>query len=104
MHLPGMIEGFDELVLSHRFLDEGEMYFSQVVGCVEDILMDDEFLKLHKDFMDTHWHEFDNNDENKLIYMDIFKEYVETIEKYIESKLKKAIPTFNMLEFEYELR
>jgi len=28
--------------------------------------------------MDKYWEEFDESEENKLIYMDIFKEYVST--------------------------
>ncbi|XP_044266553.1 ADP-ribosylation factor-like protein 2-binding protein [Tribolium madens] len=94
----------DDLDISHHCLDVEEKYFAQVVGHIEDILLDDSFLKIHKDFMEEYWKEFEENEENKLIYTEIFKKYVETIEKFLESELKKKIPNFSMLEFEYELR
>ncbi|KAJ3655688.1 hypothetical protein Zmor_014809 [Zophobas morio] len=99
-----MLEASDDLDISHYCADDSEKYFAQVIGCIEDILLDDSFLKLHKSFMENHWKEFEDTEENKLIYTDIFRKYIETIEKYIETQLKKAIPHFNMLEFEYELR
>jgi hypothetical protein len=34
------------------------------------------FQELQKCFMEKHWHEFEDKEENKLCYMDIFKEYV----------------------------
>lgn len=37
---------------------------------------DDEFEHLQKSFLDNHWEEFENKEENKLTYMAIFKEYV----------------------------
>ncbi|XP_068904774.1 ADP-ribosylation factor-like protein 2-binding protein [Tenebrio molitor] len=99
-----MLEASDDLDISHHCLDDGEKYFAQVIGYIEDILMDESFLNLHRNFMEDHWEEFEEGEENKLIYTDIFKKYIETIEKYIETELKKAIPHFSMLEFEYELR
>ncbi|RZB77467.1 ADP-ribosylation factor-like protein 2-binding protein [Asbolus verrucosus] len=95
---------YDDLDISHRCLEASEKYFAQVIGCIEDILMDENFLNLHTEFMEEHWQEFDEGEENKLVYSDIFEKYLETIEKYIETELKKAIPEFKMLEFEYELR
>lgn len=37
---------------------------------------DPQFQDLQKTFMEKYWNEFDDNEENKLVYMDIFKEYV----------------------------
>jgi hypothetical protein len=41
---------------------------------------------------------FDNTSENKLIYMDIFKEYINLIENFLESRLKACIEDFSMDE------
>ena len=42
---------------------------------------------------------FENTEENKLIYMDIFKKYKEEIENYIEERLLEMIDDFDMEEF-----
>ena len=42
---------------------------------------------------------FENTEENKLIYMDIFKKYKEVIENYIEENLKDMIADFNMDDY-----
>lgn len=71
---------------------------------MEQIVVDEEFLKLHNDFMEKNWQEFSEEEENKLEYMDIFKEYVNAIEKYIEKELRSQISDFKMHEFERQLR
>nr|AAH74487.1 MGC84796 protein [Xenopus laevis] len=50
--------------------------FDNVVGHLEDIIMDDEFQLLQHGFMDKHYHEFEDTEENKLTYTTIFNEYV----------------------------
>lgn len=37
---------------------------------------DDEFSDLQNYFLDKYWMEFEDIEENKFIYMDIFQEYV----------------------------
>lgn len=66
--------------------------------------MEDKFLELHNSFMEKYWREFEENEENKFIYTDIFKEYQATIEKYIEQELTKKITNFDMVAFEEELK
>ena len=39
-------------------------------------VLEDEFIDLQQEFMEKHYHNFDDVEENKLIYMDIFKLYV----------------------------
>ncbi|XP_008285350.1 ADP-ribosylation factor-like protein 2-binding protein isoform X2 [Stegastes partitus] len=73
--------------------------FDSVVGCIEDIILDDEFQQLQQSFMDKHYQEFDDSDENKLSYTPIFREYVDQLEKYLEQQLMERIPGFNMDNF-----
>lgn len=40
------------------------------------LLSDPQFQELQKSFMEKYWNEFDDSEENKLVYMEIFKEYV----------------------------
>ncbi|XP_054944497.1 ADP-ribosylation factor-like protein 2-binding protein [Physeter macrocephalus] len=72
--------------------------FDAVVGYLEDIIMDDEFQLLQRNFMDKYYQEFEDTEENKLTYTPIFNEYISLVEKYIEQLLER-IPGFNMATF-----
>jgi len=85
--------------------------------------VDDAFQRRQMVFMDQHCDIFENTEENKLIYMTIFEDYVchshrlctyshsflqtKFVEKYIESYLRERIDGFSMDEFlpmlEYDL-
>ncbi|KAK9679972.1 The ARF-like 2 binding protein BART [Popillia japonica] len=99
-----MNEFSDDIIFIHRSSDDTDKEFHATVGHIEDILIEDKFLELHNDFMEKHWQEFEESEENKFIYTDIFKEYQATIEKYIEEELGKKVKDFNMLAFEEELK
>uniref|UniRef100_A0A1B6KEY4 ADP-ribosylation factor-like protein 2-binding protein n=1 Tax=Graphocephala atropunctata TaxID=36148 RepID=A0A1B6KEY4_9HEMI len=73
--------------------------FDIIIGHIEDILVDDDFEHLQKDFLEKYWEEFENKEENKLIYMNIFKEYTNLIENHLEEKLKVKVPEFCMKRF-----
>ncbi|KAM4614535.1 ADP-ribosylation factor-like protein 2-binding protein [Discoglossus pictus] len=73
--------------------------FDCVVGHLEDIIMDDEFQLLQRNFMDKYYKEFEDTEENKLTYTPIFNEYICLVEKFIEEQLLERIPTFNMSTF-----
>ncbi|KAM9090989.1 LOW QUALITY PROTEIN: ADP-ribosylation factor-like protein 2-binding protein [Megaptera novaeangliae] len=72
--------------------------FDAVVGYLEDIIMDDEFQLLQRNFLDKYYQEFEDTEENKLTYAPIFNEYISLVEKYIEQLLER-IPGFNMAAF-----
>ena len=42
------------------------------------VVADEDFQKLQSDFVRKHCLHFDDSEENKLIYIDIFNEYVTT--------------------------
>jgi hypothetical protein len=50
--------------------------FDQVVGELEDILMDQEFNEFQQTYMSNHSVKFQPGPENKLEYMEIFQNYV----------------------------
>lgn len=54
---------------------------------LQDIVMSDEFTDLQRDFFSRYCQHFTPDEENKLIYMEIFNEYINKIEKYIENNL-----------------
>ncbi|XP_055011238.1 ADP-ribosylation factor-like protein 2-binding protein isoform X2 [Boleophthalmus pectinirostris] len=75
-----------------------ESAFDVVVGCIEDIIVD-EFQQLQHSFMEKYYTEFDDSDENKLTYTQIFNDYVDLLEKHLEQQLTERIPDFNMNTF-----
>ncbi|KAG8437687.1 hypothetical protein GDO86_008407 [Hymenochirus boettgeri] len=73
--------------------------FDNVVGHLEDIIMEDEFQLLQQGFMDKYYKEFEDTEENKLTYTTIFNEYIGLVEKFIEVQLLQRMPAFNMTAF-----
>lgn len=59
-------------------------FFDTVVGCMQDIIFDHSFTDFQNKFFGSYYKEFDNSEENKLIYTEIFQKYKSTIETYIE--------------------
>ncbi|XP_023241036.1 ADP-ribosylation factor-like protein 2-binding protein isoform X2 [Centruroides sculpturatus] len=73
--------------------------FDTTIGHIEEIIMEPDFQKLQNDFLEKYYVCFEDKEENKLEYMDIFREYTDLIESYIETELNKRIPDFNMAQF-----
>ncbi|XP_015920861.1 ADP-ribosylation factor-like protein 2-binding protein [Parasteatoda tepidariorum] len=74
-------------------------HFDVIIGHIEDIIIDPEFVNLQNDFMNRHYEIFEECEENKLEYMDIFNSYTELIEKHIETSLLRRMPEFSMKDF-----
>ena len=55
--------------------NEGDDRFDNIVGCLQEILLDQEFESMCKDFSLKYCMEFEATEENKLCYTSIFKEY-----------------------------
>ncbi|XP_051024753.1 ADP-ribosylation factor-like protein 2-binding protein isoform X1 [Acomys russatus] len=104
------MDALEEESLALSFSSASDAEFDAVVGCLEDIIMDDEFQLLQRNFMDKYYQEFEDTEENKLTYTPIFNEYrahtflsprlqISLVEKYIEEQLLERIPGFNMAAF-----
>lgn len=99
-------------------------YFNNVIGHIEDIVISEEFQvrnyydfemfeahrfyihlqNIQSNFFDTFYEEFDDTEENKIIYMDIFKNYTKTLETYIVNSLQDRMDNkFCMKRFAEEL-
>ncbi|XP_045595507.1 ADP-ribosylation factor-like protein 2-binding protein isoform X2 [Procambarus clarkii] len=74
-----------------------------LVGHIENIILSDEFSSLREDFLKQHCHVFEDKDENKLEYMDIYKQYTNMIEAHIEKELSNLDSSFEMASFLQEL-
>eukprot|EP00736_Rhodelphis_marinus_P002627 Rmarinus@m.4555 len=73
-----------------------EQEFDTVVGHLEDILMETDFVQCQTEFLDSHCDEYEDTEENKLCYWDHFKQYTNLIERYIETRLAEEIAGFTM--------
>lgn len=62
--------------MTYRTSGKVDAHFDNIVGAIQDILFEDSLSELQREFFDKHYHHFDDVDENKFIYTDIFKEYV----------------------------
>eukprot|EP01041_Mallomonas_annulata_P002739 gene2739-5394_t len=74
--------------------------FDLIVSALEEVILDEEFNIQQTEYCDRHCDIFEDNDENKLEYTDIFQEYTSFIERIIESNLTEKIPDFSMQKFE----
>jgi ADP-ribosylation factor 2-binding protein len=81
------IESEDEFEITAFGQSADEDLFDTVVGRLEEIVMSEEFTMLQERFVKTYSGEFTSDEENKLIYMEIFQKYQNEIENYIERKL-----------------
>ncbi|KAM7348251.1 ADP-ribosylation factor-like protein 2-binding protein [Cochliomyia hominivorax] len=82
---------------------EKSEYFDQVIGHVEDIVLSEKFQKLHEQFLEKHWTTFEESEENKLEYMEIFEEYAALFETFFVRELKQLMEDFDMEKFAEEL-
>ena len=58
---------------------------------------------LHQKFLENHWRSFEDCEENKLEYMDIFMEYTAIFESHLVKQLDKLMENFDMQQFAEEL-
>uniref|UniRef100_A0A0B7AGV8 ADP-ribosylation factor-like protein 2-binding protein n=2 Tax=Arion vulgaris TaxID=1028688 RepID=A0A0B7AGV8_9EUPU len=80
-------------------LSAQDVGFDSVIGHIEDIIMEESFQSIQNGFLEKYYKEFEDTEENKFCYTDIHKEYISTIESYLETELKKRMPDFSMQEF-----
>ncbi|XP_011647148.1 ADP-ribosylation factor-like protein 2-binding protein [Pogonomyrmex barbatus] len=92
----------DELDLSSpedekRILrSEEDRSFDEIIGHIEDLLLEENFQALQHEFLEKYWNIFEPIEDNKLIYTDIFNEYNKAVEAYIVDYLKKVMPQFTV--------
>ncbi|XP_071957777.1 ADP-ribosylation factor-like protein 2-binding protein [Antedon mediterranea] len=95
---------FQEEDLAKSVSSIADTKFDITIGHIEDIIMDDTFQLLQRDFMEKHYKEFEDTEENKLIYTEIFNNYVTLLNKHIENELTSRIPDFSMEDFAQQLQ
>lgn len=73
----------NQCFLKHSGDNQEDNKFDQIVGTLQEILLDEKFEQLQKKFCNEHCMHFEATEENKLIYTDIFKKYQEVVESYV---------------------
>ena len=58
--------------------------FDELVGALQDIVIDPDFEEQQREFLEKNCMIFEDEEENKIEYMGIFKEYQAKLESYIE--------------------
>lgn len=74
--------------------------FDNIMGHVEDVLVDDSFSLVQNKFCNENCDVFEEAEENKIVYTEVFNKYVALIEITLEGKLKQKIPGFDIKKFE----
>ena len=80
--------------------------FDQIIGRLDELLMDDGFHEIADGFVAKHCGVFDDGEENKLEYTTLFADYTALLERYIESRLADGDESggFDMRAFCAELQ
>ncbi|CAN0466777.1 unnamed protein product [Ectocarpus sp. 12 AP-2014] len=78
---------------------EEDRGFDSIVGALEEAVMDPTFASLQQVFVDKWCGEFEDVEENKLIYTDLFRQYTRLVERHLDGWLRQRIRGFEMETF-----
>ncbi|XP_065343123.1 ADP-ribosylation factor-like protein 2-binding protein [Cloeon dipterum] len=94
-------EDLENLIESNS--NRATIQFDEVIGHIEDIIIGPTFKNIRDAFMDQNYYHFEDSEENKLIYTDIFQSYIQLVEAHLESELTRRIPELNFASFFNEI-
>ena len=69
------------------------------MGALEEIILDPEFEETQRTFGMENCEHFEETDENKLVYTELFSKYTAMLEKIMLERLAAAVEGFDMVEF-----
>jgi len=73
--------------------------FDSIVGALQDFMMDPDFEASQSTFCRAHCSHFEESEENKLVYTELFEQYTTMLEKAIDDRLTEQVEDFSMGEF-----
>lgn len=80
------------------------MYFDEVIGHIESLVMEDErFQNILNQFLENYYEKFDDAEENKIEYMEIYQLYTCALETFLVNSLNQRMGFFDMDRFASEL-
>ena len=77
----------------------GSDEFALIMAELENMMMDESFNSKVDAFTEQHCDEFEDSEENKLVYTSLFSEYTKLLEAHIEETLGAALKGFDMQKF-----
>ncbi|GAB9470525.1 hypothetical protein Gpo141_00007769 [Globisporangium polare] len=92
------IEDEEEILSADVGENTEENKFDEMIGVLQDLLIDPDFVNMQSDFCLENCEVFENVTENKLIYTSIFSEYTNLIESFLEQRLMEKLEYFSMDE------
>ncbi|CBJ30390.1 ADP-ribosylation factor-like 2 binding protein [Ectocarpus siliculosus] len=100
--------GEEEETFASNEGSEEDQRFDSIVGALEEAVMDPAFASLQQVFVDE-WcgayipqqllREFEDVEENRLIYTDLFRQYTRLVERHLDGWLRQRIRGFEMETF-----
>lgn len=72
---------------------------AQILAELENMMMEEDFNAKVDTFTMQHCGQFDEGEENKLVYTSLFSEYTKMLEAYIEERLGATLKGFDMQAF-----
>ena len=88
-----------EVVDTREQSDKQTNLVDAVVGKLEEILIDPGFEEMRMDFCRSHCAVFEDTEENKLEYTELFRAFSDLVEKTLEDNLKAEFPEFTVSWF-----
>ncbi|TMW58537.1 hypothetical protein Poli38472_010096 [Pythium oligandrum] len=98
------VEEEEEIFCDDAGGNTDESLFDEMIGVLQDILIDPAFVDLQTDFCLNNCEVFEDVTENKLVYTDIFQRYIALIESFIERRLMEKIENFSMDELTRQMQ
>mmetsp|Transcript_30154 Transcript_30154/g.36854 ORF Transcript_30154/g.36854 Transcript_30154/m.36854 type:complete len:171 (+) Transcript_30154:138-650(+) len=89
-------ENEEVLIIGTNRANHDDREFDQIVGALESILMNEDFLKLQNSLCSSFSPYFDDSDENKLIHTELFMKYTQALETFIEKKVSEQFKGISM--------
>jgi ADP-ribosylation factor 2-binding protein len=89
-------DDFEESIVNKN---SDDYKFDCFVEKLQEIVIEDEFENLQNEFCEKYYKIFEDKNENKLEYTEIFNKYTKLIENYLEKNLIKRVPQFNVNDF-----
>ncbi|GAQ84385.1 hypothetical protein KFL_001870070 [Klebsormidium nitens] len=96
-------DGMEEVVDCCMSSSGAEADFDRMVGALEDIITDADFEEAQTSFCAAHCAVFEDSDENKLEYMELFQQYVDVLDGVIAARLAEALPDLPLHDFLHQL-
>ncbi len=90
----------EEEVFFENTGSEEDNEFDQIVGSLEDIMLEGRITSIQNEFFEEHYAIFEDTEENKIEYTQIFEKYTAMMEGSLNSLLTAKIPGFSMERFE----